>query len=435
MKKPETRFLWTATAAVFLSLTILMGIINMVNFTMASEDADHITEMLAHRQGSFDQGLTAPDGSMPPQANESFPNGQDSSAFQNQPDDALKKDDRFLNGFPGRMGPMGPDSPETGSSMRYFTVSFGQNGEDAQPVAYKISAVTEEEALIWAKSLMNESTGWTHGTYRYRIYTQNDRIYVTVIDQGREMISCYRILIISGIGIAAGTLISFLILRLVSKKLFGPLEEADRRQRQFLAQAEKEFKVPLTVISADTELIERENGPSEKTRSIHRQVKQMNALVKDLGKLSIRQDEETLSVISLSNLLQEEIDHKAARLSAKGITFTTSIAPDIEIKADPQVISRMLDEITDNLVKYALTTVRFSLQKEHERVQLIIENDAALKAGSCDQVFDRFTKLSNAAEEEIGLGLSYVKDAILSLGGRISAEVDENSIFRLLIAL
>ena len=91
------------------------------------------------------------------------------------------------------MGPMGPESPEMNASMRYFTYAFDSDG-NAEQIAYQISAVTEEEAESWAESLADEKMGWTRGTYRYRVYEHKDKTYVTVIDQGRELLPSFRIL-------------------------------------------------------------------------------------------------------------------------------------------------------------------------------------------------------------------------------------------------
>ena len=68
-------------------------------------------------------------------------------------------------------------------------------------------------------------------------------------------------------------------------------------------------------------------------------------------------------------------------------------------------------------------------------ILLQTENDSDLPAGDADQVFDRFTTLKNASSEEAGLGLSYVKDAVKSMDGRVSARVLEDGTFLLQIGL
>jgi len=67
-------------------------------------------------------------------------------------------------------------------------------------------------------------------------------------------------------------------------------------------------------------------------------------------------------------------------------------------------------------------------------VILETQNDTDLPDGSVDQVFDRFTTLANASEEDLGMGLAYVKDIVKAHKGRVTAAV-ANGTFTLRIAL
>ena len=53
MDKARKRFVRYAMLSVLVLLSLLLGIINGINFTMASEDADRITQMLAQERGGF----------------------------------------------------------------------------------------------------------------------------------------------------------------------------------------------------------------------------------------------------------------------------------------------------------------------------------------------------------------------------------------------
>ena len=242
MNKAKNRLILYAVLVVFVLLTLLVGIINGVNFTMAAEDADTITQRISQRGGSFGPGDRRDEGA---------------GGF-------------FGQGQPGQLGPMGPSSPEMSASVRYFTYAFDKETGEAEKIALQISAITEQEAEDWARSLLRERTGWTRGTYRYRVYELDGRSYVTVIDQGRELLPSYRILIISVIGEIVSLLLLFLFLLYAGKQLFAPLEDADRKQQQFIDGMEKEFQVPLTVVNADVELLERQGGANAQTNSIRR---------------------------------------------------------------------------------------------------------------------------------------------------------------------
>lgn len=390
MNKAEKKFLMYAVLAVFVLLTVLLGIINCVNFTMAARDADEVTQRIAAGRGAF----TMEPGERP------LP---------------------FDPGQLGAMGPMGPNSPELDASVRFFTVAFAEDGT-AELISFRVSAISEEEALSWATSLRGEDTGWTHGTYRYRVYRQGDRIFVTVIDQGRELLSAYRILIFSICGTLLGTLLGFLVLRLVGRRLFAPIEEADRKQKQFISNAEKEIVLPLTVIDADAELLERAHGPSDQTRSIHRQVRKLNGLARSLGTLAVFEEQTVARTpLALSDLLQELLDRSEERFAERNITLTRDIEENIRINAAPEAIWQALSELIENTLKYARGTASFSLRRDNERVRLTVSNGTELPAGSCEQSFDRFTTLSNALDGSVGLGLAYVKDVIKAHNGRCSA--------------
>ena len=391
MNNTQKRFIWYAVLAVFLLLTVLLGILNAVGFTMAAQDADRLTQIIAQDRGVF---------------------GPQNSAGQRGP-------------MAGGFGPMGPDSPETRASLRYFTCVFDQAGQ-GRVISYQISAVTEQEALRWAQGLARETTGWTRGTYRYRVYERDGLTYVTVVDQGRELLSAYRILILSGCGLVVFTLLSFIILRLVGRRLFAPIEEADRKQKQFIAQAEQELKLPLTVIRADTELLERQQGPSEQTRSIHRQLRKMAALVRRLGSLAIYEDSRAARVpFSLSSLVQGVLDRRALAFERRGLALEAEVEPGIDLTGSPEGLERVVTELLDNALKYGESRVVFTLRRENSRIQLRVSNDAQLPEGPCDQVFDRFTLLSNAPEGAAGLGLAAVKDLVKAQGGRVSARVED----------
>lgn len=385
--------------SVFVLLTLLLGVINGVNFTMAAQDADEITQMLILGRGQFGfqpEGESAPKGGAAGEA----PFG------------------------PGGFEGLGPRSPELAASVRYFTVEFSASGQ-GRLTAYAISAVSQQEALSWAESLLlKQPTGWTRTVYRYRVYTEAGRTLVTVIDQGRELLPSYRILIISVTGELLGLLICLPVLAFAAKKILEPLREADRRQKRFIAEVEQKFRVPLTVINANTECMERENGASEYTGSINRQVKKMTALVKDLGALALFHNPDVSAQIDLSDILHCALDAAERDFAAAGIAVTSDIAPGVTVTADDEELRRVCAELAENAVKFAKTRAAFVLRQQNGRVTLLAENDTDLPDGSASLALDRFTRLPNAeGKPGAGLGLAKVKEAVQSFGGRIAAAV------------
>lgn len=484
------RFVLLATLSVFVLLSVLLTIINGVNFTMAAADADAITMKLADRRGAFDKPGTAPrrpDGGTPPLSPDgegvpventlsdaqgvpvesafsdtqgrpaenalsdaqgvplesAFSDGQNAPmemAFSGvesvglpsdgglpeeaPPPDADKKADKPRRKRGPRVGPMGPDSPELASSTRYFTYAFDHDG-GAEQIAFAISAVEPEDAEAWADSLrVRQQTGWTRTTYRYRVYHAGGRDFVTVIDQGRELLPSLRILTISLAGGLAGLVVSFLVLASVSRRLFQPLEEADRKQKRFIADAERDFKVPLTVIDADAEVLERESGENERTRSIHQQVRRMASLLKGLSSLALFDEEELDSTdLQFSEFARAAADGWRERFREKGMTLETEIPDGVTIRGDGQSIAEALEELLENAWKFGKTAAFLTVRQDGERVEIRVSNDTDLPERSVEQVFDRFTRLENAGNVPgAGLGLSRVKEIVRAHNGRAAAK-------------
>ena len=402
MNKAEKKFRSYSILVIFVLLTVLLTVINGVNFTMAADDADRVTQMLADRRGAFER----PDGV----------SGE--TQLQPEPPDE--------NAF--GMGPMGPYSPEMDQSLRYFTVAFSDKGKTVETVAFHISAVTESEAQEWASELLKQKTGWTRGTYRYRVYKDHGTTYVTVIDQGRELLPSFRILIISAIGEILVLATGWFVLLRIGRKIYAPLEEADRKQKNFIANANREFRIPLTVIDGNTELAERRYGPDDQTRSTHRQVARMNELIDRLGSVGIFDEENMIrEKVPLSEYLSAALEREAENFRERGIEVTADIAPGITVTADPEGMSGMTDEIVANALRFALSKAEVTLKNENGVVLFRARNDTDLPDGPADQAFDRFTKLRNAKEDGAGLGLAYVKQTVKAHNGRAEAAVADGT--------
>ena len=218
--------------------------------------------------------------------------------------------------------------------------------------------------------------------------------------------------------------------------LFKQFEEADRKQKAFIANIEQDFKMPLTVISANTEVLERKNGSDEQTKAIDRQIRKMTELVKHLGALAIFEEKDmAVSNINLSELMQSFVESRKEKFDEKKIALDSNITPDINFEGDEQAIKKVLSELAENALRYSLSKAEFTLKKKGDRIIILQTNDTDLSNGSVDEIFDRFTTLANAKDKNTaGLGLSYVKDIVKAHNGRVSAKV-ANGIFTLEIAL
>ncbi len=410
MNKARNRFILLTELIIILLLSLLLTVINVLNFTMAADDADFLTAQIAQRHGVLDP-------SQNPEPENTEADAQKQGISDNP---QTKKPFRLDN---GRFGSMGPNSPEMNSSLRYFTFAFDKE-DKASVVEFRMSSVSQTEAEEWARSLLGGTTGWTNVSYRYRVYQDGKQTFVTVIDQSRELWPSYRILIISLVGGGIFIILSFVLAHIIGRKLFKPLEEADRKQKLFIAQLENEFKMPLTIINADTETLERQSGTNLQTQSINKQVKRMTRLVKDLGTLSLFEETESKTKTDISDLLTAMLENSRSAFSERNLTLTHTIEPNITLNIIDETAQKLLRELIDNALHFSVSQASFTLQKHNDRIKLIQSNDTTLPNGNYDQIFDRFVRLDNAANiSGTGLGLAYVKSIMQSHNGRLSAVV------------
>ena len=64
---------------------------------------------------------------------------------------------------------------------------------------------------------------------------------------------------VSLLGLAA----VFVLVVIFSRMVFRPVEESIQKQKRFITDASHELKIPLTIIDANTEVMEMESGESQ----------------------------------------------------------------------------------------------------------------------------------------------------------------------------
>ncbi len=399
IKKLRFKFILYSVLSVFALLVLILSTINIVNFNMVASDADNITQMIADHDGGFE------------------PNKE------REP----------------RPGSMGPDSPDTPMSTRYFTVRLSKNEDIAyELIHYNISALSKETCLKWAEELSKNKakTGWKDFSYRYRLYddkNNKDVSYVTVIDQGRELLPSLRVLIASVIGGVSGTLITFLAILLVSKKFIKPIEDTYHKQQRFVADASYELKTPLTIISMNNEILELEQGENEECKAISKEIKHLNKVLDNLANLALldgtlpeKINKNNFVISDSVNQIAEKYISSFNKLHKK---LDVNIVPDLVYKGDKDMIMQLIDILLDNALKYSTSEASLDLRREDERIIIIQTNDRKdIKDGPLDIVFEKFYRFEadrNSKVDGSGLGLSIAKDIVNLHKGRIYAKGNE----------
>lgn len=387
IKKVKKKFVLSSLLAVTILLVSILAVVNIVNFSLVTNDADRVIEMIKMEDNRFMDG-----------------NGQ--PGFDPEPGG----------------NPMGPSSPDMPGSMRFIKITFDKKG-NVKDGTYKLAAVSEEEANTWASKLLSSGSGWTRTFYRFQVFQNGNDKTVIIVDESRELLPSFRVLIASIVGIVVGILVSLVFLIIISKRFVKPIEESDAKQKKFISDAARELKMPVTIIAFEEEVIKNNYGEDESTKLIDKQLIKLNKLTKKMNELVILERiDATEEDLSLSNIVEDELNNLKSNFEEKNIEVGCNICHDISLVANEEIIRKMVVEILNNGIKFARSKFNIILRKEGTRIILEFSNDADdLKDGSLDLVFERFYKMNEESSGN-GLGLSFVKAVIQKYNGRISAK-------------
>ena len=321
-------------------------------------------------------------------------------------------------------------SPETPFETRYFSVKLDTDGTVTETNTTKIVAVDDALAIRYAKSVISgkKETGYV-STYRF-MKAETDNGYICVfIDANRELES-FRFFFISSLIISAlGILMVLVIVILLSDVALKPVIESYEKQKRFITDAGHEMKTPLTVITANTEIIEMESGDSQWTEGIKSQVAKLASLTEKLVILSKMEEGAKLEMIpfSISDALFDTCDQYKSIAMSKDVVFKLDVSEGVSAVGNEGEIRRCASLLLDNALRYVDHggTVEVSLAKYSGGVEMKFANTTdGVEKGSLDRWFDRFyrTDLSrNSDTGGSGIGLSVVKAIVLAHGGTVKA--------------
>lgn len=326
-------------------------------------------------------------------------------------------------------------SPETPFETRYFSVKFNTDGTVFAIDTTKIAAIDAREAESYAKDLLDsgKEKGYV-GTYKFmQGPTEDGKILYVFLDAARELNS-YRSFLVSSLVISfLGILLVFTLVVLLSDVALRPIIESYEKQKRFITDAGHEMKTPLTVISANAEVIEMESGESQWTEGIKSQVAKLASLTEKLVILSKMEEGAKLDMnqFNLSEAVYDTCDQYKSSAMSKMVRFDLDVPDDILMMGNEAEIRRCVSLILDNAFRYVSDDgyVSVKVQKLPSGVEMRFVNSAdETDKGSLDRWFDRFyrTDLSrNSATGGSGIGLSVVKAIVNAHGGAVHARSED----------
>ena len=275
---------------------------------------------------------------------------------------------------------------------------------------------TSEEIQTLADSIMQaDNASGTFGTMQYVRHAVRAGTVLVFTDRSAQQLVMRNILWISIVVFFLMEGVVLILTMLLTKRAMQPMYVTFERQRQFISDAGHELKTPLTIISANVDILQDEIGENKWLSYIRSQTERMCVLISDmmnLSKLDFGESRQSFKQFSLSNAVsgaalpfesQAFEQHKKLELDIQdGIVYTGNI----------DQIKQLVGIFIDNAIKYSdeKGEIRVTLRQVKDKKTLKFYNTGiGVREEEKEKIFARFYR-SDASRTRstggYGLGLS-----------------------------
>lgn len=402
IKKLRYRFILLMMVVISVILGAVVTVINIASYNRINREAEVVLNILAENEGKIPGNFDEEDEDRPP------------SYYLELP-----------------------------YSTRYFTVTINLEGEvQSANLNYTRSVNYDGACAIALRLYQNKNKEGIYESFKYRsIKLLDESTMYIFLDQTSELENYRYLLLFSIIGSIGGLAIFFIMSVILSKFVLRPVENSYKNQKVFITNASHELKTPLTIINANTEIIEMNDGESEWTESIKSQVSRLTNLTNQLVYIT-KLDEDSIALnkkeFNLSKTIIETLNSFTPVLKNKKISLLLDIKDDIKYVGDEKLITDLIIILIDNLSKYTSGEMVGSVKLDYKKIRNKLSKIEFVIANSIDfeydedpnMLFERFFRLDNSRNRKTGgtgVGLSIAKNIVDLHKGNISINIENNN--------
>ena len=326
------------------------------------------------------------------------------------------------------------------AQIPYFSVIVGEDGMVTPWEGGYESFPGQDflEQMAWLSMAGEEDMGILEGYHlRYLRVSRPTGYMIAFADTSYEDSLRSGVMKYGGLA-CAGIWLGFLVLSyFFSRWAVKPVEESIRMQKQFVADASHELKTPLTVITANTELLsEQYTGISAEAdkwlEHIMQECREMRSLVEGLLMLAkndaLTQKKGTFSVFSLSDLVMEKVLTFEPVFYQEEKQLEYQLDEEVQMLGAPEQMGQLIKALLDNAVKYSLPKGKTVVKLEtagRRRIRLWVNSQGeAIPEDKRSLIFRRFYRGDSARSScsGYGLGLAIAAETAGKHRGRIGME-------------
>lgn len=297
--------------------------------------------------------------------------------------------------------------------------------------------IYEEETLAqYASEIVSgkKSRGTKEGLL-FLVTRRDGYVLVTFMDNTimqRSMTALFRYTLVFG----SVTLIALYFLAVyLAKRIVKPLEESYQKQKQFISDAGHELKTPVSVVSANAELLSREIGENQWLSNILYENERMGQLVCQLLDLARTENVAPQTErLDFSRLVVGGVLPFESVAFEKGLAIETDVKEKIFVDGNGGQLSQLVSILVDNAICHGLfgKAISVTLTESNHHVILTVANDGEpIPPEKQEKLFERFYRVDEARSGEdshYGLGLAIAKAIVNAHHGSIDVSCQDGEV-------
>lgn len=400
IKKTQYKFVAITVSAISLVLALILGVLNLCVYAAIIFTGRENIELIRERRGFI----------------------YSSESIGDYP---VKPDFDFEN----MLNPEG--------KVAYMYVRINNKGASSPFITTNMSdTYTADDIYYIADALIKSEV--SKGIYHSMLYeVTDDGLYTVVVmtDIAADLNIMQSLFKISVITIVCSLVFVSVFSYYLSRWAVRPVKNALESQRRFISDASHELKTPLSVISANADVLESEIGVNKWLENIRSQSETMSALVYDLldlAKMDETADDIVFEKFDLSNVVLSKTLEFECTAFESGKRFEQNIADGISYSGNEEMIKHLVTILIDNAIKHSEDNgiVRVTLALAgNKKIFQVYNTGNGIKNSEKDKIFNRFYRSDESRSKATGgygLGLSIAKSIVEAHKGSITVDGEEN---------
>ena len=336
-------------------------------------------------------------------------------------------------GFYGIKAFCGNDNQKIKRQEYDYSTSVVLKNKNIMVLSNSLEETADKDILSMTQELQkSEKRFGSIDDYIYVVRTLRSGNTVYIFVDNKEALQNSKQFFIVSIFIFLLSVIVFTIISYyLSRWMIKPSEKAIKNQKIFVANISHDLKTPITIIRANSDLIENEVKNKKSIKYIQQETEKLNHLVNEmltLTRIDNTISKENFKSFNFGDSLFDVVLPFESIAYEKGIRFNINIDEVTDYFGDESNIQKLAEILIDNAMSYTAKggIVDVDAYENSKAVTLSVTNTGEpISDEKKVEIFDRFYRASKSREStgnHYGLGLSIANTIVKKHNGKISIE-------------